>query len=206
LRVEEEAVRPLQEYKANPDADWCMDKPGPQGIRATYLSRSSNRRSALMSFASSIAMSARHAGYDLSIAELAGIVEDAHHANPSTSKRTHKEFTAIAKDALDWANRHVSDPTYLKKADWEAYLQSECERMERDIRQADEEADRKAAMHDDALNFGVGDDEPDEPQAPLADAGDDEAGDNEHDDPWPEPRDIFGALTHQPSITPDMFP
>jgi hypothetical protein len=97
LWVEQEEIRPRQvqpTYKA--DADWEMSKPGPQAILATYLSRTCNRRSALMGFASGIAMSALHAGYDLSIGELAGIVEDAHHSNPSTSKRTRKEFIAIA--------------------------------------------------------------------------------------------------------------
>ena len=71
-----------------------MSKPGPQAILATYLSRTCNRRSALMGFASGIAMSALHAGYDLSIGELSAIVEDAYHTNPSTSKRTRKEFIA----------------------------------------------------------------------------------------------------------------
>jgi hypothetical protein len=95
-----------------------MSKPRPEAILATYLSRTCNRRSALMGFASGIAMSALHAGYDLSIDELAGIVEDAHHTNPSTSKRTRKEFIAIAKDAQDWASQHVDQPAHIKKAEW----------------------------------------------------------------------------------------
>jgi hypothetical protein len=81
LRVEQNEVLPLREYEANPDADWHMEKPGPQAVLATYLSRTCNRRSALMGFASSIAMSALNAGYDLSAGELAGIVEDAHHTS-----------------------------------------------------------------------------------------------------------------------------
>jgi hypothetical protein len=196
LRVEQEEVRSVREYKADPDADWGMDKPGPQAILAAYLSRTCNRRSALIGFASSIAMSALNAGDDLSISELAGIVEDAHHANPSTSKRTHKAFAEIAKDALDWANQHVSDPAYMKKAKWEAHLQAEIARIEHDIREDDEEADGDAAMLGDGEKFAVGDADPDQPpkteklsQAPAA-----------------EPIDIFGSLSPKPTLTPEMLP
>jgi hypothetical protein len=129
LRLEQEAVRPREPHVTDPNADWSMDKPGPQDILERYRSKTCNRRSALVGFASGIAMSAVHAGYDLSISELAGIVEDAHHANPSTSKRTRKEFTAIANTAQDWANRHVSQPAHIKKAEWDEYLQSEMERI-----------------------------------------------------------------------------
>jgi hypothetical protein len=169
LRVEHDEVRPRERHVTNPNAHWYMDKPGPQAILATYLSRTCNRRSALMGFASGIAMSAVHAGYDLSISELAGIVEDAHHANPSTSKRTRKEFIAIAKDAQDWANQHVSQPAHIKKDEWEAYLRSETDRIDREIR-ADDEADGEAvrpkgpaAKNGDAGDLASGDDDPDKP-------------------------------------------
>jgi hypothetical protein len=162
LRVEQEEVRPREPHVTDPNADWSMDKPGPQAILERYLSKTYNRRSALVSFASGIAMSAIHAGYDLSISELAGIVEDAHHANPSTSKRTRKEFVAIANTAQDWANQHVSQPAHFKKAEWDAYVQSEMERIERDFREADE----AAAIHGDAENFAAGDDETVEPPKP----------------------------------------
>jgi AAA domain len=160
LRLEQEEVRPREPHVINPDADWSLDKPGPQAILERYRSRTCNRRSALVGFASGIAMSALHAGYDLSNSELAGIVEDAHHANPSTSKRTQKEFTAIANTAQDWANRLVSQPAHIKKAEWDAYFQSEMERIERDI--------REAAIHGDAENFAAGDNDPDEPTKPEA--------------------------------------
>jgi hypothetical protein len=196
LRVGKEEMRPREPRVTNPNADWHIDLPGPQAILATYLSRTSNRRSALMGFASSIAMSALNAGYDFSASELAGIVEDAHRANPSTSRRTGKEFDEIAKAALDWANHHVSDPAYIKKAEWDAYLQSEMDRMERDIREADEEPTAEAAMHADAESFVADDDEFDEPheteqpsQAPSA-----------------EPIDIFGSLSPKPVLTPEMLP
>jgi hypothetical protein len=173
LRVEHDEVRPREPHVTNPNADWCMDKPGPQAILATYLSRTCNRRSALMGFASGIAMSAVHAGYDLSIGELAGIVEDAHHVNPSTSKRTRKEFIAIAKDAQDWANQHVSQPAHIKKDEWEAYLRSEIDRIEREIREDNDEAageavrpEGPAAKNGDADDFAAGDDDPDEPAKP----------------------------------------
>jgi hypothetical protein len=206
LRVEQEEVRPRQEqptYKA--DADWHMGKPGPQAILTNYLSRTCDRRSALIGFASSIAMSALHAGYDLSISELSGIVEDAHHANPSTSKRTRKEFTAIAENAQDWALQHVSDPAYLKKEAWEAWLKSEIARIERDIREADEEAAAKPGpegqtvgfpgKHGDTENFAAADDEPDDPPKP--------------EQPFQapqEPIDIFGSLSPKPVLTPEMLP
>jgi len=216
LRVEEGEIRPRQEqptFKA--DADWEMGKPGAQAILATYLSKTCNRRSALMGFASGIAMSALHAGYDLSIDELAGIVEDAHHTNPSTSKRTRKEFIAIAKDAQDWASQHVDQPAHIKKAEWEAYLQSEIERIERDIREADEEAADKAVRsegaaaklgpegqtvgypdkHGDADNFSPGDDEADEPPKP-----------EQPSDAPQEPIDIFGSLSPKPALTQAMLP
>lgn len=212
LRVEQEEVRPRQEqpaYKA--DADWHMEKPGPQAILENYKSKACNRRSALMGFASGIAMSAVHAGYDLSIGELAGIIEDAHHANPSTSKRTRKEFIAIAKDAQNWANQHVNQPAHIKRDEWEAYLQSEIDRIERDIREADEEAAGEAAaklgalgrtagsatIHDDIdnENFAAGGSEPGEPAKP------------EHPSQAPqEPIDIFGSLSPRSALTPEMLP
>ena len=163
LRLEQEEVRPREPHVTNPNADWSMDKPGPQDILERYRSKTCNRRSALVGFASGIAMSAVHAGYDLSISELAGIVEDAHHANPSTSKRTRKEFTAIANTAQDWANQHVSQPAHIKKAEWDAYLQSEMERIERE-----HSGGRRRSCHGDAENFAAGDDEPDEPAKPEA--------------------------------------
>ncbi len=210
LRLEQEEVRPREPHVTDPDADWSMDKPGPQGILARYLSKTCNRRSALMGFASGIAMSAVHAGYDLSISELAEIVEDAHHSNPSTSKRTRKEFVAIAEAAQDSANKYVGQPAHIKKAEWEAYLQSEMERIERDIREADEEAAVAAATHSDAVHFVAEDDELDEPlkteqpsQAPSAAKL---LAELPQDAPQAEPIDIFGSLSPKPALTPEMLP
>jgi hypothetical protein len=97
------------------DVVWSYEEPLE---RYLALGKGGGRHVAFCGFVTSVAMKAMHAGYDLSVGELADIAQEVHRANPPS--KPYKDFDRLAHDAMGYTQSHVDVPAHVLRAEaWE---------------------------------------------------------------------------------------
>lgn len=112
-------VAPVAPPPVRPDYSLSKNKPWtpPNHIVDDYLSTGSNRHNKAFGTAVSLAMSAINVGYDLSVRELAAIMQDLEDRNHGRHPHKRAAIETLASDALDRAKSYVVDPAF-KRTRW----------------------------------------------------------------------------------------